>query len=238
MANVWMHNGFLQVEGKKMSKSEGNFVTIHELLETNKFGGQNWKGDVARLAMLKTHYRQPIDWTAKALNEASNDLKNWAVAKEAIDNLAPPAGEVVEALAEDLNFSKAVAALHALKKAGDEKAIYATLKWLGFHPRIKSEDNPIIGTANLQEEGDTLAATARHGYANIRLDDATVSATARLGPTREHIERSIIARLAFLATKDFANADRIRNELLEQGIQLKDGKDAEGNRVMTWEVKR
>ena len=65
MANFWMHNGFLMVEGEKMSKSLGNFVTIRELLASDRFGGQNWVGDVLRLAMLKTHYRQPIDWTAE-----------------------------------------------------------------------------------------------------------------------------------------------------------------------------
>ena len=67
MANVWMHNGFLQVEGEKMSKSLGNFVTINELLHTDKFGGRKWSGEVLRLAMLMTHYRQPIDWTVKRL---------------------------------------------------------------------------------------------------------------------------------------------------------------------------
>ncbi len=73
MANVWMHNGFLQVEGAKMSKSEGNFVTIRELLETDKFGGRKWPGEVLRLAMLKTHYRSPIDWTVSALEEAEKN---------------------------------------------------------------------------------------------------------------------------------------------------------------------
>ena len=65
MANYWMHNGFLQVEGEKMSKSLGNFVTIHELLATQSFGGQPWHGRVVALAMLGTHYRQPIDWTVE-----------------------------------------------------------------------------------------------------------------------------------------------------------------------------
>jgi cysteinyl-tRNA synthetase len=73
MANVWMHNGFLQVEGKKMSKSEGNFVTIHELLETEKFGGRKWPGEVLRLAMLMTHYREPIDFSVRKLEEAENE---------------------------------------------------------------------------------------------------------------------------------------------------------------------
>src|SRR6478672_2515956 len=63
MARYWLHNGFLQVEGEKMSKSLGNFVTIHELLETDKFGGRTWPGEVLRLAMLMTHYREPIDFT-------------------------------------------------------------------------------------------------------------------------------------------------------------------------------
>src|SRR6476659_6210798 len=70
MANYWMHNGFLQVEGEKMSKSLGNFVTIHELLK-------DWQGDVIRLAMLSTHYRQPINWTVKGLEEAQKTLDNW-----------------------------------------------------------------------------------------------------------------------------------------------------------------
>ena len=77
MANVWMHNGFLQVEGEKMSKSLGNFITIHELLHTDKFGGRSWKGEVLRLAMLRAHYRQPIDWTLKALEEAEKTLARW-----------------------------------------------------------------------------------------------------------------------------------------------------------------
>ena len=78
MANVWMHNGFLQVEGEKMSKSLGNFVTIHELLATDSFGGRAWHGEVLRLAMLRTHYRQPIDWTVKALEEARGDASGLA----------------------------------------------------------------------------------------------------------------------------------------------------------------
>ena len=75
MANVWLHNGFLQVESEKMSKSLGNFVTIHELLRTTRFGGRQWPGEVLRLAMLRTHYRQPIDWTVRALEEAERELE-------------------------------------------------------------------------------------------------------------------------------------------------------------------
>src|SRR5689334_377434 len=70
LANVWMHNGFLQVEGEKMAKSAGNFFTIRELLSSKKFGGRTWSGEVLRLAMLQTHYRQPIDWTVSNLEQS------------------------------------------------------------------------------------------------------------------------------------------------------------------------
>ncbi len=78
MARYWLHNGFLQVEGEKMSKSLGNFVTINELLATDKFGGRSWPGAVLRFAMLMTHYRQPIDWTLSALAEAEQVLHDWS----------------------------------------------------------------------------------------------------------------------------------------------------------------
>ena len=77
MANFWMHNGFLQVEGEKMSKSLGNFVTINELLTTEKFGGRSWPGEVLRFAMLMTHYRQPIDCSTRKLEEAYSLWKRW-----------------------------------------------------------------------------------------------------------------------------------------------------------------
>ena len=113
MANFWMHNGFLQVEGEKMSKSLGNFFTIRELLA-------DWPGEVLRFNMLRTHYRQPIDWTVKGVAESFNTLESltgdpaFATGKEAM--LAPP---VLEALADDLNTPKAIAELHALHSKGD-----------------------------------------------------------------------------------------------------------------------
>src|ERR1700690_2897640 len=99
MANVWMHNGFLQVEGEKMSKSLGNFVTIHELLRTTDFGGREWPGEVLRLAMLRTHYRQPIDWTVKALEEAEATLEGWY---DAIGDVEP-SREASDAALDALN---------------------------------------------------------------------------------------------------------------------------------------
>jgi len=119
MANVWMHNGFVQVEGRKMSKSEGNFVTIHDLLHTDKFGGRSWSGDILRLAMLKTHYRQPIDFTVRALEEAEAEIRIW---KRRLSAARPERGkihpDVIAGLSNDLNFSEVMVALHSLSRIG------------------------------------------------------------------------------------------------------------------------
>jgi cysteinyl-tRNA synthetase len=130
MARIWMHNGHLQVEGEKMSKSLGNFVTIHELLHSDKFGGRSWPGEVLRLAMLKTHYRQPIDFTVKALEEAERTLLDWG---KASDGLEPGQESVAfgEALGDDLNTPAAIAELHALK-GNEGPALLGGLELLGF----------------------------------------------------------------------------------------------------------
>ena len=110
MANVWMHNGFLQVEGDKMSKSDGNFVTIRDLLA-------DWPGEVLRLTMLKTHYRSPIDWTLKSVEESAKTLDDWYwVAGEAKSE--QPSRSVIEQLADDLNTPHAIAVLHGLRNSG------------------------------------------------------------------------------------------------------------------------
>ena len=114
MAQVWMHNGFLQVEGQKMSKSLGNFVTIHDLLATEGFGGRPWPGEVLRLAMLRTHYRQPIDWTVKALEEAERTLDRWYGLADGSEDAVEPSEGVLHDLADDLNTPGAIAALHGL----------------------------------------------------------------------------------------------------------------------------
>lgn len=191
MASVWMHNGYLQVEGKKMSKSDGNFVTIHDLLHTDKFGGRQWPGEVLRLAMLMTHYREPIDFSVRRLEEADAILvKHW----RRVD--APDEGDAAQAMAglfDDVNTCDTIQQLNKLSGA----PLRATLAVLG-----------------LPEQAPTGDA-----------DDAA-------------IEAAIAERLGYFADKNFAEADRIRDELLAQGIQLKDGKDADGNRVTTWEMKR
>lgn len=115
MAHVWLHNGFLQVEGEKMSKSLGNFVTLREVLA-------DWPGEVVRLAMLRTHYRQPIDWTLRGLEEAGRTLERWYAA---VGDAAPAAdlpGPVREALLDDLNTPAALSELHRLDDPAALKA--------------------------------------------------------------------------------------------------------------------
>lgn len=114
MANVWMHNGFLQVEGQKMSKSLGNFFTIHQLLETEDFGGRKWPGEVLRLAMLMTHYREPIDFSVRRLEEAVNLLEKWERATADVEPAETVAPDLLERLFDDLDTSGAIGRVHAL----------------------------------------------------------------------------------------------------------------------------
>lgn len=213
MANVWMHNGFLQVEGQKMSKSLGNFVTIHELLTTETFGGRQWPGEVLRLAMLMTHYRQPIDFTASALTEAERTLDAWYRAVGDIKVSDVSCDETADALLDDLNTSKAIAALHELRAEASKGSAEAKL-------RLKTSA-ALLGLLG-HTETEWMAGKAE---------------TVQIGG--EEIEARIATRLSHIAARNWPEADRIRDELLAQGVQLKDGKDpATGERVTTWEVRR
>ncbi|WP_284416720.1 MULTISPECIES: cysteine--tRNA ligase [unclassified Bradyrhizobium] len=130
MANYWLHNEFVQVEGAKMSKSLGNFVTIRDLLV-------DWPGEVLRLNMLKMHYRSPADWTVKGLEESAKTLDDWyRVAADAPGETPEPA--VIAALLDDINTPLMIAELHALRgraaSGGDaERAAFAgSLRYVGF----------------------------------------------------------------------------------------------------------
>jgi len=190
MANVWMHNGFLQVESEKMSKSLGNFITIRELLA-------DWPGEVLRLNMLKTHYRSPIDWTLKSVEESAKTLDDWYRVATDVRG-GEPAAVVVEALADDLNTAQMVAALHGLRNSAtrsdaDCNAFAASLRLLGF-----------LGESSEQWESRKRSASG--------IDTAK-------------IEALIAERTAARARKDFKESDRIRDELSAMGIAIKDSKD-------------
>jgi cysteinyl-tRNA synthetase len=203
MANIWMHNGFLQVEGEKMAKSAGNFVTIHELLRTTKFGGRKWSGEALRLAMLRAHYRQPIDWTVRALEEAEAALDRWYDAVRDVEANGEPDDNVVDALADDLNTPEAVASLHRL--AGQTPA-----------PELLKMSANLLGLLQ-QTRSDRLAST----LAEARIDVAKIDAI---------VADRVTARRA----KNWAESDRLRDELAALGVAIKDNKDG----TTTWEPKR
>jgi cysteinyl-tRNA synthetase len=266
MANYWLHNGFLQVEGEKMSKSLGNFVTIRELLNT-------LPGDVIRLQMLMTHYRQPIDWTERNTFLATAELEDWAESLHSyfrFPNDQTP-DVVASALADDLNTPAAIVALRELhqaakKGATKEKLIFAAnLKLLGF----KNMDKPGLFRSGVSalNVGDVAIAQyepviqrLRAAFANDaleadRADIASVLAKDGLTFEQSHsgdltlirgnqeeltkkIQQLVDARLSARVAKDFKESDRIRDELAAMGVALKDGKDADGNLKTTWEVAR
>ena len=115
-----MHNGFLQVEGEKMAKSAGNFFTIRDLLA-------DWPGEVLRFNMLRTHYRQPIDFTFAGLKESWKILERWYAVTEPLADPAPDA-DFFEALSDDLNTPAAIASLHQ----SDDIGLAGGLGFLGF----------------------------------------------------------------------------------------------------------
>jgi cysteinyl-tRNA synthetase len=219
MANVWMHNGHLQVEGEKMSKSLGNFVTIHELLHTEKFGGRSWPGEVLRLAMLKTHYRQPIDFTVKALEEALQTLGRWqGYADLAHDDLPPPPA-FIEALEDDLNTPKALSEIHSLYRVGHIS---------GFPPENTEEPRvPAFREQTKNSQAQVRSCLRLLGIYrewSSKMDDSK----------RAAVETSISQRNEARAAKNWAESDRIRDKLDTMGIVLKDNKDG----TTTWEEKR
>ncbi len=184
LARIWMHNGFLNVEGEKMSKSLGNFVTINELLK-------DWPGEVLRFNMLRSHYRQPMDWTVAGMNESWKTLEKWYAVTEPLAD--PPVGTAfLAALCDDLNTPQAIAELH------------------------KGGDHELAGGLGLL------------GFSNVQL---RIAPKAQVDTTA--IADAIAARNAARKARDFKESDRIRDDLLAQGIVLKDGPDG-----TTWEVKR
>jgi cysteinyl-tRNA synthetase len=209
MAQVWMHNGFLQVEGEKMAKSLGNFVTVHDLL--THWQGYAWPGEALRFNMLRTQYRQPLDWTLVGLDEAHRTLWEWYGDLEGKPADAGVPGPVLDALLDDLNTPKAIAELHKLHSAGHSGGLRAALGFLGFC----GERNRIV------RKMETV-----HVSGELESEPATIAARVE-------------ARNAARAAKNFKEADRIRDELAAMGITLKDAKDPKtGELVTTWEAAR
>ena len=151
-ARHYVHAGMVGWQGHKMSKSLGNFFTIEQLLSQRDFGGRKWHGSVLRLAMLTSHYRQPIDWTIKSLEESWRALESFFnSAGAAYDGHAMISASVRDALMDDLNTPNAIAELHALDKPGRQNELGETLKALGFTGKLsspKAEDAVDEGAVN------------------------------------------------------------------------------------------
>jgi cysteinyl-tRNA synthetase len=193
-ANVWMHNEMLQVEGKKMSKSLGNFFTVRDLLD------QGIPGEVIRFVLLGTHYGKPMDWTKDKVNEAQSDLGQWRAFTRDLEptNVAQ---EVIEVLANDLNTSGAITALRALAKAGRFGELKASAGLLGLLEM--PEEDWSMGYSYAPNTGKMTVLLAGSAFAQDWLE---ILLKDQLREAR--------------ANKDFERADTIRNGLVAAGVRV------------------
>ena len=203
---MWVHNGFVTVEGQKMSKSLGNVLLVRDLLDEAP-------AEAIRLALLSTHYRAALDWTTVRLDEAKRTLVKWYRALElcrtdSLSNEAVPDNEVVCALCDDLNTSVVFARIHQLVAdlgQSSDPAEQAKLK----HTIVASAD--VLGL--LQQDPTTaLAALTASSLKRNDIDAAWIE---------QRIEDRRLARL----NKDFEQADHIRDELSAAGIRIEDSTD-------------
>lgn len=198
-ARTWMHNGMLQVNGEKMSKSLGNFFTVRDVLAKAK-------GEAIRLLLLRTHYRSLLDFSDQGLSEAKRELDRFYRALEPAPDA--PAGElpdaVLTALCDDINTPLAISAMHAL---ADEA--------------IKGDRQAAAG---LRAAGQVLGILDRHPDEHFGRSAMTASGSSTADFVGgDNIQTAIEERLAARAAKDFARADAIRAELAAKGIVLEDG---------------
>ena len=284
MANIWMHNGFLQVEGKKMSKSDGNFVTISDSLKGSFL---DWNagpiyGLHLRAAMLMTHYREPIDWTKRRIVEARQVLDSaYRLIKVSLNGREPvdlideslnsqePDVEVVNCICDDMDTPKAIMRISEIAKntnSGSQDEVMKLISSLNLLGLVNKNTPLAISTiaSSAIAEGKPLPILQASNFAvatannDVQFADSisneitnygysvefSITGIVELTPTETDsqeldVEALIDQRLTHLTNKDWSAADTIRDELLTQGIQLKDGKDPDtGERITTWEVKR
>ena len=202
-ANYWVHNGFVTVEGNKMSKSDGNFVTVNELKDS-------FQGEVIRLTMISTHYRQPLNWTKDNLNESKKTLDKWYSFLSNFNDVelkdASNDDEIMETLLDDMNTPKAISVLHQKFKdcqSGDKDLV-----------------SNFIYSANML------------GLLNEKPSEWLSWKKENLNINTAQVELLIAQRNEARSNKNFDDADRIRDELDKMGVILED----QGGET-TWKVK-
>ena len=238
MAQIWMHNGFLQVEGEKMAKSLGNFVTVHELLATSNSAvaiGLARRSDSPCLELITVS--RSIGHSSVSMRRTRRCGSGMATSKGRAPRRGIP-GPVMDALSDDLNTPKAIAEMHRLHSAGHWGGLRAALGFLGFSgERTKIRRSAPFVQDCSQDAANTVIA-AHH--ARRRPPTGTTIIGVPMPFARDdEIKNRIAKRNAAREAKNFKEADRIRDELAAMGITLKDAKDPKtGELVTTWEVAR
>ena len=210
LANYWVHNGFVDMGAEKMSKSLGNVITPNELL------AQGHNGETLRLALLSAHYRQPLPWTSELLNESKKRVdKLYRLTRDAPPGNVDPS--VLDALADDLNTPLALSRLTQIQ---DRSTLRASANLLGLVTKSYQEHfqrSLLAEPAKFKVHGAEVHATV----------GATSSVTPKLIRGEPYIRAKIAERAEAKKNRDFSTADRIRDQLKEEGVQLLDRADGE-----------
>jgi cysteinyl-tRNA synthetase len=196
-ANVWMHNEMLQVEGKKMSKSLGNFFTVRDLLD------QDVPGEVIRYVMLQTHYRKPMDWTQEKRQQAEKTLRKWYTQTATTQEADVPQA-VIAAVSDDLNTPEALAQMHKLSKAGDTGGLKAALQFLGLLENtgnvfLEAEKTDLSALAEYLHQTRVAAMASKDFQAVDALKSVLQQAGVEVKMSKDHVVLS--AGVDFDATK-------------------------------------